>query len=182
MTFTEIRNKLLHSTPMQFCIYVELLEDMIDEGGFASLRECLTAQVSKGGCGLEPSKIKHLLYFNPIYKHIADELAIKLQLELVEPLKSQGGVNNPEGVNQHSDKRGQPDNIRLTSKFGTSSDYLAAKIKRDHPDVADKLANGEYRSIHAAALDAGIVTKKYQIEATVEGVLAFCKRHNIILP
>ena len=38
-----------------------------------------------------------------------------------------------------------------------SKDRLAARLKRDHPDIAARLANGEFKSIRAAALDAGIV-------------------------
>ena len=48
------------------------------------------------------------------------------------------------------------DNIR-PNKGGTSKDRLAAKIKRDHPDIAARVANGEFKSIRAAALEAGIV-------------------------
>ena len=40
---------------------------------------------------------------------------------------------------------------------GNSKDRLAARIKRDHPDIAARVANGEFKSIRAAALEAGIV-------------------------
>lgn len=42
-------------------------------------------------------------------------------------------------------------------KKGNSKDRLAARIKRDHPDIAARVANGEFKSIRAAALEAGIV-------------------------
>lgn len=138
--------------------------------------------MSKGGCGLELAKVKDMLYFNPMYRHKADKLAVKLQLELVEPLTKHGSL---EGNSKASKDKNRPDNVKsvsndkASSKGGNSADYLAAKLKRDHPDIASKIESGEYKSIHAAALDAGIVRKKYQIEATVESVKEFCKRHSI---
>jgi hypothetical protein len=53
-------------------------------------------------------------------------------------------------------RENRSDNIR-PNKGGTSKDRLAAKIKRDHPDIAARVANGEFKSIRAAALEAGIV-------------------------
>jgi hypothetical protein len=40
---------------------------------------------------------------------------------------------------------------------GTSASYLAARLKRDHPDVAAAVERGEYGSIRQAAKAAGIV-------------------------
>jgi hypothetical protein len=177
MTFEEVRNKLLHSTPVQFCIYVELLESRMQEKGFDSLRECLTAPVSKGGCALEPAKIKDMLYFNPMYRHKADALVIKLQLDMVEPLKPVGA---PVG-NVNNSPKVKPDNIRIDSKkaYGTSSDYLLGKLKRDRPDIVSRLETGEFTSVRQAALEAGIVKPKYQIEPTIKGVIEFIDRHGL---
>ena len=36
------------------------------------------------------------------------------------------------------------------------NDRLAARLKRDHPEIAARVANGEFKSIRAAALEAGI--------------------------
>ncbi len=40
---------------------------------------------------------------------------------------------------------------------GNSSGRLTARIKRDRPDIADRMIAGEFRSVRAAALEAGIV-------------------------
>lgn len=45
------------------------------------------------------------------------------------------------------------------SDRGNSADYLAARLKRDHPDIAERVERGGYRSIRAAAIEAGIVKK-----------------------
>lgn len=39
---------------------------------------------------------------------------------------------------------------------GTSAEYLTRRIVRDHPEIAERMRNGEYKSVRAAALDAGI--------------------------
>jgi hypothetical protein len=38
-----------------------------------------------------------------------------------------------------------------------STSYLAARLKRDHPDIAAAVERGEYRSMRAAAREAGII-------------------------
>jgi len=51
------------------------------------------------------------------------------------------------------------DNI-TNSERGTSAPYLAARLKRDHPEIAEQLAVGKFRSVRAAAKAAGIVQEK----------------------
>lgn len=46
---------------------------------------------------------------------------------------------------------------KVSSNHGNNVTYLAARIKRDHPDIAAAVARGEYRSMRQAALAAGIV-------------------------
>jgi hypothetical protein len=43
------------------------------------------------------------------------------------------------------------------SKYGTSAEYQASRLKRDFPEIATRLANGEFPSVRAAAMEAGIV-------------------------
>ena len=53
--------------------------------------------------------------------------------------------------------RDRPDNIRSIPDYGTRSSYLAARLKRDRPDIAAQLEAGAYPSVYAAARAAGIV-------------------------
>lgn len=50
---------------------------------------------------------------------------------------------------------------------GNSSDYLTARIARDNPEVLEGMKQGKYRSVRAAAIDAGIIdpdkTRRYQL-------------------
>ena len=50
----------------------------------------------------------------------------------------------------------QADNISL-KQHGTSAQYIKAKLKADHPEIAEQLERGEFRSARAAAIKAGIV-------------------------
>jgi hypothetical protein len=44
----------------------------------------------------------------------------------------------------------------VSLKHGNSAAYLVARLKRDHPAIAARLANGEFRSARAAARAAGL--------------------------
>jgi hypothetical protein len=39
--------------------------------------------------------------------------------------------------------------------LGRGADYLTARIKRDRPDIAERMQRGEFRSVRAAAIEAG---------------------------
>jgi hypothetical protein len=43
------------------------------------------------------------------------------------------------------------------NRGSTSSSYLAARLKRDHPEIAAAVERGKYRSMRAAAREAGII-------------------------
>jgi len=55
------------------------------------------------------------------------------------------------------------DNVKA-NKGGNSAEYLAGLLKRDHPDIAAAVERGEYRSIRAAAIAAGIVKLKTPLD------------------
>lgn len=52
---------------------------------------------------------------------------------------------------------------------GDSAAYLTARIARDRPDILKRMQAGEYKSVRAAAMDAGIVQPRISIPADVEG-------------
>jgi hypothetical protein len=54
--------------------------------------------------------------------------------------------------------------IVTSTKRGNSAEYLAGLLKRDHPDIAAAAERGEYRSIRAAAIAAGIVKVKTPLD------------------
>lgn len=65
-------------------------------------------------------------------------------------------------LGEHGGERGQVDNVNLVAepKGGNDSSYLTRRLKRDHPEIAEALAKGEFKSVRAAAIEAGIVRQK----------------------
>ena len=53
-------------------------------------------------------------------------------------------------------RQDQGDNVTLKSR-GNDVAYLKARLQRDHPEIAEALDRGEFRSARAAAIEAGIV-------------------------
>jgi len=49
----------------------------------------------------------------------------------------------------------------------TDAEYLAARIKRDRPDIHERMKRGEFSSVRAAAQEAGLVKKEFRCVATV---------------
>jgi len=58
------------------------------------------------------------------------------------------------GANQHAVG---VDNVN-SLQGGNAASYLAARLRRSAPEIADRLARGEFRSVRAAAIAAGIIT------------------------
>jgi hypothetical protein len=52
----------------------------------------------------------------------------------------------------------------VTPKRGNNADYWAARIKRDHPEIAARVERGEFKSMRAAAIAAGIVKPKTALD------------------
>jgi hypothetical protein len=73
--------------------------------------------------------------------------------------------DDPEKINAGpgpltKEEKANPHNIRITEAgYGTNADYLTRRIARDHPDILERMKAGEYRSVRAAALEAGIVSR-----------------------
>ena len=58
------------------------------------------------------------------------------------------------------DEKANDDVIIISSSgLGTSADYLTRRIARDYPDILARMKAGEFRSVRAAALEAGIVPR-----------------------
>ena len=93
-----------------------------------------------------------------------------LAVERIDAIRKQAkeliklGRNLPQNaLSKHGgDHRRQVDIINL--KGGTQADYLRARLARDYPDILAQLVNGEFTSVRAAAIAAGIVKVKTPLE------------------
>lgn len=72
--------------------------------------------------------------------------------------ESVGAVLKAHGGDRKSDAAKQDQGDVITLKRGsTGASYLAARLRRDAPEICDRLAAGEFPSVRAAAIEAGIV-------------------------
>jgi hypothetical protein len=65
------------------------------------------------------------------------------------------------------DRKSQPfqvDNINLKNSGGTSDTYLRRRLRRDNPELADRVDSGEL-SPNAAAVQAGFKPKTFTVRA-----------------
>eukprot|EP00752_Nemacystus_decipiens_P017587 g15760.t1 len=70
------------------------------------------------------------------------------------PLGKQGGT----GANQHTKEEESKGSDRTSArKRGENAAYLTARIERDAPEIAERLAQGQFRSVRQAAIEAGII-------------------------
>jgi len=75
--------------------------------------------------------------------------------ELVIPTLLAGEAQQPATLFDHvefSVPANRPDIIRSIGRgYGTDADYLTARIARDRPDILDRMKQGAYQSMRAAA-------------------------------
>jgi hypothetical protein len=64
-----------------------------------------------------------------------------------------------------------------TISSGRGSDYLTARIARDRPDILERMKAGEFKSVRAAALEAGIVKRSFQCPVDPEGAARLLRKH-----
>jgi hypothetical protein len=86
-------------------------------------------------------------------------------------VKPKGGNYNPDG--RKGKQKDESKNLSYYNNLdslesdsadrGDSPEYLAARIARDRPDIQTKMKQGEYPSVRAAAVDAGIVKPRIQV-------------------
>lgn len=143
------------------------LADLLDEAEEASwaglgsrsafIQECLGRPVDVIDLALEGVKLFDLSEPVPLDKAV--------QAETERRIGKHGGDRKSETA------QNQVDNVNLIRRNGgNSADYLAARIKRDRPDLAARVEAGEFRSMRAAALEAGIVKPACPVKAAKKAV------------
>lgn len=76
------------------------------------------------------------------------------------PPKHSGPGRGKKVENAASDRSGVSDVI----KHGENADYLTRRIARDAPAVLERMKSGEFKSVRAAAIVAGVVNPTKQLE------------------
>lgn len=150
LTLEDIRKQLLDETPEQWPVLLKLAEARMAEGGFQHLRDFIVTPYLRGGLGISLERAKALLYFNPAYKHHADKLAKRIG---VAELAAEVEPANP-AIGNETSASYKKENV--TSRRGNSAAYRIAKLKRDHPAIAQRLEAGEFKFVSEAERAAGI--------------------------
>lgn len=84
-----------------------------------------------------------------------------------DPLPEQGQIGNGRSRN----------NNVISTIQGNSQNYLTARIARDHPEILDRMKAGEFGSVRAAALVAGIVKPVYTIPHDIPRAARLLLKH-----
>lgn len=95
---------------------------------------------------------------------------ISAKIREVGELRRQGRPTTEERENKGN-------NITFIRRRGTSPEYLTARIARDRPDILERMKSGEFRSVRAAALAAGLVAMRISIPLDAQKAAAAIKRH-----
>jgi hypothetical protein len=69
-------------------------------------------------------------------------VAINITVVIIGPGAEQSQPLNEHGTNQHSRGRDV-----VTSSRGNDTDYLTARIARDHPELLEAVRRGEYSTV-----------------------------------
>jgi hypothetical protein len=100
-------------------------------------------------CGLSVRQVKALVEaYAPDKKFTFDDAVTERTMTHSEAGKTGGRGNKAS------------DNVTSFSGRGNSAAYQLVRIKRERPDIATRYAKGEFKSVRAAAIEAGIVQPK----------------------
>ena len=98
------------------------------------------------------------------FEKILDELKLRTPMMKAKPSKQHGGrrrVDSPNGLTQSS----QVYHGKLENRGGNNRQYLADKIAKESPEILDRIDKGEFKSMRAAAIAAGV--KKRDVTITL---------------
>jgi hypothetical protein len=105
-------------------------------------------------------------------KLVPEEIRIAVEwLKISKPQEAVAyeWVLGKHGGNRRVDK--QADNVSL--QYGNSVAYLIARLKRDFPEIAKRLAAGEFKSVRAAAMAAGLIAEPTPFEQIEKSLRKF---------
>lgn len=141
-------------------------ENLLDEQGnpVGSFRRLIEAPLPVG-VGQSADKILKLLELEHRYEHnqpkwnermrvLRDAVRKELDAE-IEPL-------NPNGTNRHTVDKSRDSITTPRNVEDRSSEYIIARLKRDNPELADKVISGKLTA-NRAAIEAGIRKERFTV-------------------
>jgi len=118
-------------------------------------------EASREALHLFCEQIKTETGINPADEYRREERGEAIKVELPErEIGIDGGKAGPGRGNK------TPDNIsRFNEQYGTSATHTLRRLKRDEPELAERVINGEL-SAHAAAIQAGFRKPSITLQST----------------
>lgn len=98
--------------------------------------------------------------FTTAWRKLARQAEAQTTSKKAESLVANGGDRTPQSDNIRLNRVGPP----VSKAGGTSAPYLAARLKRDAPEIAKQLEEGRFPSVRAAAKAAGLVRDPTPLE------------------
>jgi hypothetical protein len=89
----------------------------------------------------------------------AVDAATRAEVAKPQRTNSEGKLGNKNA----SKVRNDVDNVKVVSQGGNNADYLTARIARDHPAILARMKRGEFKSVRAAAKEAGLVRDEIRV-------------------
>ena len=102
------------------------------------------------GLGYEPEEIEEI---------IVERKSAEAQAQNAKELGNHGEYGN-----RKPKARGDIVTSSSTSKRGNQASYLTSRIKRDHPEILERMKAGEFKSVRQAALAARIIKEPTTLE------------------
>lgn len=99
-----------------------------------------------------------------------------------ELTRKPGGANNPEGIGGKSHKEAivNHNNVmndkETKASQGNSIEYTLRRLRKDHPELHEKVINNEL-SPNAAAIEAGFRKKQITVTLEVDAIVKVIKRY-----
>jgi hypothetical protein len=168
-TIDELRFALIKQTPTQWPILLDVMDHRLNETPFKSLREFVTTSFFKGGLGIPVERAEELFCFNASYKHLQQPLLAKLGImEMAKAVPKLEERGKQEQLNRGKAKSvlDITENVKYnknevpSDQGGNSATYRLAKLKRDYPDIAQRIINGQFKTVADAERAAGVKPPK----------------------
>lgn len=145
--FEEICGRLACGTEvMEWPKWLSMAESHLTSYGYDSLSELVLLREEDGGLGYTRAQVRSLLTFNPKYSEEGKRLLAKM--EIAEIAKETNALVH----------RGQTrdESKPAPKQQGTSAAYRIGLLKRDFPEIAQRLEQGEFSNVADAERAAGI--------------------------
>ncbi len=145
-------------------LLLDLLSELIEreswkkrgEDGWSFLRYVQTP-FDDGGLGFDREEVENIIQFRHKYEKDGPRHDPEKAEEMDRLRSKVRGLLTPELGQHGGDRTEEKSSSETIDPNERGSDYLTARIARDHPEVHERMKDGEFSSVRQAAIEAGII-------------------------